>query len=201
MQTARIIVLAAALILILAPQAAAHRVNVFAFVDGAEIQVECGFNRGAPVKGGEVKVLTEPGGAVLLSGQTDAKGIFRFPVPEGARGSGGLLIRVNAGEGHQGEWLISAGALAQKSAPGGVLPPASSSPSTPGKEAKSLSLSPGELEEIINAALERKIAPLREMLAEQYRAGPSWREIIGGIGWLVGLAGLAAYFRSRRSSG
>lgn len=199
MQAARIFILAAAFVFILASQAAAHRVNVFAFVDGPEIQVECGFNRGAPVKGGEVKVLAEQGGAVLLSGQTDAEGLFRFPVPEGARG-GGLLIRVNAGEGHQGEWLISAAALAQ-SASGEASPPALKAPAVPEKNAESLSLSPGELEEIINAALERKIAPLREMLAEQYRAGPSWREIIGGIGWLVGLAGLAAYFRSRRGSG
>ena len=198
MRATRIFILAAALILSLAPQAAAHRVNVFAFVDGQEIQVECGFNRGAPVKGGVVEVLAEQGGAVLLSGQTDASGVFRFPIPEGARGAGGLLIRVNAGEGHQGEWLISAAALGQSAATE-ASPPAPEARAAPEKEVKSLSLSPGELEEIINAALEQKIAPLREMLAEQYKAGPSWREIIGGIGWLVGLAGLAAYFRSRRS--
>ena len=48
-----------------------------------------------------------------------------------------------------------------------------------------------QLEQFVNTFKER---------AEQYKAGPSWREIIGGIGWLVGLAGLAAYFRSRRPS-
>ena len=55
-----------------------------------------------------------------------------------------------------------------------------------------------ELEKIINAALEQKLAPLRKMLAEQYNAEPSLRDIIGGIGWLLGLAGIALYFKSRR---
>ena len=59
------------------------------------------------------------------------------------------------------------------------------------------SLSPQELEQLLSAALEQKLAPIRHMLAEQYNAGPSLRDIIGGLGWLMGLAGLAAYFKSR----
>jgi nickel transport protein len=35
------------------------------------------------------------------------------------------------------------------------------------------------------------------MLAEQTEAGPNLRDIIGGIGWIFGLIGVAAYFRRR----
>ena len=34
--------------------ASAHRVNIFAFVDGDAVQVECGFNRSQKVKQGTV---------------------------------------------------------------------------------------------------------------------------------------------------
>ena len=56
-----------------------------------------------------------------------------------------------------------------------------------------------ELEKIIDTTLEQKLAPIRKMLAEQYNAEPSLRDIIGGIGWLLGLAGIVAYFKSRRA--
>lgn len=39
--------------------ASAHRVNIFAFVDGDAVQVECGFNRSQKVKQGTVEVLTQ----------------------------------------------------------------------------------------------------------------------------------------------
>ena len=206
MRRVQTFILAALFTFALTLPAAAHRVNTFVFVDGAEIHVECGFNRGAPVKGGRVEVFDDESGALLLSGNTDDQGRFHFPVPKAAREAGhGLRIRVNAGEGHQNEWLLSAAALAGKFAAAPAPAPTAASPkASAGREAppaeNTSGLSAQELEGLINAALERKLAPIREMLAEAYTAGPSWREIVGGIGWLVGLAGLIAYFKGRRPS-
>ena len=205
------ICLCAALVLLsLPPTALAHRVNVFAFVDGGEIQVECAFSRGNPARHSKIEVCDAAADTVLLTGVTGEDGIFRFAIPEDVRNqSRDLIVRVNAGEGHQGEWRILAAELDASSLAavpatgadqGGVavpLPVLQSEQS--GQAGQSISLTPQELERIIDAALEQKLAPIRQMLAEQYNADPSWRDIIGGIGWLLGLAGMAAYFKSRRS--
>jgi nickel transport protein len=37
------------------------------------------------------------------------------------------------------------------------------------------------------------------MLLDDKEKGPGVAEIFGGIGWLVGVAGIAAYAKSRRS--
>ena len=54
-----------------------------------------------------------------------------------------------------------------------------------------------EIERIVDAALDAKLSPIKRMLAEQAEAGPNLRDIIGGIGWIFGLIGVAAYFRRR----
>lgn len=56
---------------------------------------------------------------------------------------------------------------------------------------------PAEIERIVDAALDAKLSPIKRMLAEQAEAGPNLRDIIGGIGWIFGLIGVAAYFRRR----
>jgi nickel transport protein len=54
------------------------------------------------------------------------------------------------------------------------------------------------LEDIVNAAMERQLAPVKTLLLEQIDRDPGLKDIIGGIGWIIGLAGLAAYYRQRR---
>ncbi|MDE7240729.1 MAG: hypothetical protein K2N62_02420, partial [Desulfovibrio sp.] len=65
--------------------ALAHRVNIFAWVEGENIVVECGFNRAAPVRGGLVTVYDAGDGKELLQGRTNDRGVFVFPVPEPVR--------------------------------------------------------------------------------------------------------------------
>ena len=48
---------------------------------------------------------------------------------------------------------------------------------------------------VVNAALDAKLAPIKRAVLGQ--SGPGVVEIVGGIGWIFGLAGVAAYFRSR----
>lgn len=193
----------ALIFLSLPPAAWAHRLNVFAFVDGGEIQVESYFSRGNPARQGKVEVTDAATNVALVTGLTNEDGIFRFPMPGGVRDRGhDLLVRVNAGEGHEGEWRIPAAELGQPSVDAvGVVRQLQGEAAVPPPAAQTgqaVSLSPQELEQIITAALEQKLAPIRQMLADQYNAGPSLRDIIGGLGWLIGLAGMAAYFKSRR---
>lgn len=204
-----------------ASPAAAHRVNIFAFVDGDAVTVECGYNRSQKVRQGTVEVFDAESGEKLLEGLTDDKGVFRFPL-SGAmlRAGHALRLRIIAGEGHQNEWIVEADELAAateaapspaQAAPVAAPPalaPASASPGTSAALASPSAPSgvsggasgvatPQDVERIVNAALDAKLSPIKRLLAEQAEAGPSLRDIIGGIGWIFGLIGVAAYFRRR----
>ena len=51
---------------------------------------------------------------------------------------------------------------------------------------------------IFSALLDSRLSPVKRQLAEMRTDEPGLREIVGGMGWFVGLAGLALYFRSRQ---
>ena len=57
---------------------------------------------------------------------------------------------------------------------------------------------PDQVRAIVNAALDAKLGPIRRDLAAQVNAGPGIQEIIGGIGWILGLVGIGLYFKGRR---
>lgn len=111
--------------------ASAHRVNIFAFVDGDAVQVECGFNRSQKVKQGTVEVFDATTGALLLQGTTDDNGVFRFPVTAELREAGhDLNLRIIAGEGHQNDWTVAADELASSGTPKAVAVAAAEVPAT-----------------------------------------------------------------------
>lgn len=202
------------LLLCLCLPAEAHRVNIFAYVEGDTAVVECAYNRSQKVKGGTLEVVDAATNQILLTGKTDDNGLFRFPVSASLRQSGhDLLVRIVAGEGHQNDWTIAAsefavpGAstaapLAAAPSPGPLsekdsAPQSGTSESPAVSNAASQALTQQDVERIVTKALDTKLTPIRTMLMQQFEAGPSWRDIIGGIGWLVGLAGIVAYFRRR----
>lgn len=191
-------VLAAAL---LAPAPAlAHRVNIFAWLEGGDVVVECGFNRSSPVKNGLITVFDAVDGKELLQGHTDDAGRFSFPVPQAAREGHGLRIRINAGEGHQNEWDMDASEFSGAAAPtASPTEKVNGTEKTEGAAAQAVSgATPDQVRAIVNAALDAKLGPIRRDLAAQVNAGPGIQEIIGGIGWILGLVGIGLYFKGRR---
>lgn len=219
------VVWAALAVFLLAGSAQAHRVNLFAYVEGDEVVVECSYSRSERVRFGDVEVTNAATGAVLLTGKTDAKGTVRFPVPPEARAAkADLNIVLRAGEGHQtsgvikaDEYLSAAPAAAVQPAPAvapglpataaGLSPdvsptvqtatPVQAEPAAP-QAGTVAAMDPAALEALVEKAVEKKIAPLRAMLVGEKEKGPGLTEIIGGIGWLVGLAGAAALADSRQ---
>lgn len=200
---------------LLAPAAAlAHRVNIFAWPDGDRIMVECGFSRSSPVRGGLVTVYDAADGRRLFQGRTDARGRLAFAVPDAARRGHGLRIEVNAGEGHVNEWLMEAseisGAAPLPAGSGQADAPvaAAASPAIAGAgDAPALPAAAGqpvtapEVRAIVTEALNTGLAPLRRELAALSAPGPDARDIIGGLGWIMGLAGIACYALARRREG
>lgn len=194
--------LALALVLLVQGTALAHRVNVFAFVQGGEIVVESWYSKSKKVRHGNIEVQDAQSGETLLTGMTDEQGLWRFPIPEQARSSGaGLRILLQAGEGHQNEWTVQASEFLDTPRPAESLPTAqpggAAAASSRTDEALLPALTRSDVEEVVSAVLDAKLAPIKRELLEQNQGGPGMREIFGGIGWIFGLVGVAAYFKSR----
>ncbi|MCC8189336.1 MAG: hypothetical protein LIP77_01695, partial [Planctomycetes bacterium] len=168
----------------------AHRVYVFAYVDGDAIQVEGSFSRIQKVRHGAVVVTDGETGAVLLEGVTDDQGRFRFRPPADFLATGhGLHIRLDAGEGHVATWKMPAADLAA------LTPVATTTDHT---DPVGPNIDPQALEALVGRVLDAKLAPLREALARVEDPEPGVREIVGGLGWIVGMLGLATYLKYRR---
>lgn len=181
------------------PPAHAHKVTVFAWAEGDRVFTESKFSGGKMVKAGKVEVF-DSSKNLLLEGRTDDNGVFAFKAPLITD----LKIVLTAGMGHQNSWQLSAADLGE----GDLSPPAThASQSQPagletGGETVSSTVEPGltarEIEAIVSRQLEQKIRPLARMVAESQEKGPAMSEIVGGIGYIIGLVGMGAYIRYRK---
>ena len=46
--------------------------------------------------------------------------------------------------------------------------------------------------------MDKKLRPITEMLADSMNRSPGFTEIMGGIGYILGLVGIAFYFANRK---
>ena len=192
---------------LVAGPAGAHGVVVFAWIEGDTVHVESKFSGGRRVNGGSV-VVEDKQGNRLLSGTTDDQGEFDFTVPAATD----LKIVLSAGAGHRGEWSISAAEIeaaagAPDSGPGGgypaavaktASPPAGTSAEKNRADAPAADL--GAIESVVERVIDRKLEPVLRMMAESRQAGPDLKDILGGLGYIMGLIGVAAYVHSRKRS-
>lgn len=164
----------------------AHKVTVFGWKEGDRVFTESRFSGGKRVKNGRIEVYDDSG-AKLLEGRTDDQGCFSFAVPEGK----GLDIVLKAGAGHQGHWEIPVDSNEKEN---NVIVEKT-------KKREDLQANPEELEAIVEKVMDKKLKPVITMLMEQQNSGPSVTDIIGGIGYIIGLTGLAAWFSGRNRKG
>lgn len=182
----------------LAAEARAHRLVVFAYPEGDTVHTESRFVPDTPVRQGKVRVLSVQSQRELLQGSTDDRGKFSFRLPpEALTEKPDLKIVVEAAMGHRGEWLLKA----DQYLPGlekAAAPPAGAAPgpaATPEAAAKGQGVEPDKLAALLDQVLERRLAPIREQLAELNLRRITLADIIGGLGWILGLFGLWAYLR------
>jgi nickel transport protein len=182
--------------------ALAHRVLIFAYAEGDTIHTESKFVPDTPVRQGKILVTDNKTDQVLLTGQTDDQGKFSFKIPaEAVAKKMDLNIVLEAAMGHRGEWLLKADSYLPGATPGKAAAPAPASATTPAApKTTAANLDQQALEAALNKALERHLAPIKEMLTELtiHRTTPT--DIIGGIGYILGLCGLGAYFLSKRKN-
>ena len=175
--------------LTLPSQVWAHKVNVFAWVEGDMVFVEGYYPGGKRAQNSLVEVFNSRG-VKLLEGRTNQKGEFSFKIPA----KEDLRIVLTAGMGHRNDFTITAGDL------GG----SESSSQEPESEvsdkiaaSSSTDVDMGQLKVMIDQALDRRLEPVIRLIRSTRKEGPGVTEIIGGIGYIFGLFGLLMYFKSR----
>lgn len=190
--------------------AQAHKVNLFAYVEGDKVLVEGYFSGNAKARDCAVLVYDETGKKVI-DGKTDEKGVWSFKISDLPAFKGALKFVLDAEMGHKAEYTLSASDIP------GSLPgdkPSVAAEQSQNKEphatatasstASTAAVDEAALVAAIEKAVDKKIEPVVRMLGKQEKllledkqGGPRLSDIIGGIGWILGLAGITAFFLSR----
>ena len=174
----------------------AHKVNIFAYVEGDRVYTESYFNDGKKCVDSKIEVFDNQGNK-LLEGLTDEEGMFSFKIPPEDVIDGDLKIILTASMGHRAEYIIRADELGDVS---GLIEEKIEEPVSPvSPEISSVDLK--EIQSLKEDTLDEKLKPIiREMReirkSQEDRISPT--EIIGGIGYIIGIFGIIAYFLSRK---
>lgn len=169
--------------------ALAHKVYIYAWLEGDTVYTESYFGAKKKVKQGLIQVF-DLAGRKLLEGRTDENGSFSFKRPAVVD----LRVVVEAGMGHRGEFILKA----EKSSGH------SGEETIQGVTERDLGVSTDEtqIRIIVEQALDVRLKPVMRELAEIRKdKGPGFIEIIGGIGYIFGLMGLILYFKTREKAG
>jgi len=174
----------------------AHKVNIFAYLEGDKVYTESYFNDGKKCIDSKIEVLDNQGNK-LLEGLTDEEGMFSFEIPSGDTIDENLKVVLTASMGHRAEYIIPTDELRGVT---GLMKEKIEEPiSAVSPEVSSLDLI--EIQSLIEDVLDEKLKPImREMReikkSQEDRISPT--EIIGDIGYIVGIFGIIAYFLSRK---
>lgn len=173
----------------------AHLLKVFAYGTGGEIVGNVYFAGGTTSEGAEIKIYGA--NEILLSTLlSNPEGGFRYAIIQREN----HRIVASTGDGHSAEWILQSSEFGpNKAAP---------TPQNPGNEQTSASIpeaankpsiqqAPQYSEAQLEQAIARQLGPLRLQLQQQHdRARLS--DILGGIGMIFGIAGIALWWRNRR---
>ena len=187
----------------------AHKVTIFAWVEGDTVHTQSKFSGGKPAKNSTVVVYDDDGNQ-LLEGKTDDEGAFSFQVPKRTA----LTVALKASMGHAAEWRIPAEDITGEPSGSKSNGEAKAVPVNPVREDRqpplaqtggdrtvvvaSTGMDREEIKALMDQALDTKLAPIVRMLADSVDRGPTIGDIVGGLGYIVGLMGVALYATNRR---
>jgi nickel transport protein len=169
-------------LLLAAAPAAAHKLKVFAAVEGAEAVGSAYYVGGEKAAGVPGRILGADG-SLVATFATGPDGTFRQKLA--ARMDHTILVESE--DGHAATFTIRADELPQTLAEAKT-------------KAAAIPADTAAAEASIEAAVARQIRPLREQL-DAYESRTRVHDVMGGIGTIFGLFGLWAWLRSRRGGG
>jgi nickel transport protein len=190
----------------------AHKVNIYAYAEDGMVHSESYFVDGTKCKNSVLEVFDVRNGTKLLEGKTDEEGKFSFKIPKATS----LRLVLHASMGHQAEFTLAEDEV--RDVMGVKQPPKSPSVKVPSKSEDSApmktqkketaeisvselkGISESDIEVIVESAVDKKLQPVMRILVKlQESSGkPSFTEIIGGIGYIIGILGIVAYFKAKR---
>lgn len=190
-------VLLAAIVLSLVPPlpALAHKLKLFATVEGTIIRGRVYFAGDSRAKGIRITVQG-PAGEPLAEAVSDEDG--RFAVDARERVDHHLVA--DSGDGHQARFVVAAADLPPglPERPGRnvvadvpTIAPSSAQRDQPPAPAAA------EIEALVDRAVARHVRPLAERLVA-LEDTLRWRDILGGLGYIAGVTGVACYVAARR---
>lgn len=176
-------------LLLLHATAEAHLFKVFAYVEGNTIHGSVYFAGGTAVENAQItlkgKTSDKP---INLTSNIKGEFLYTATTPDD------YLIQANTGDGHQAEWLIKAETFSQAATTANTTTPASAD-----SQPKAFEKTDPQLATLVEQAVAKQIGPLRESLQRNHdRARLS--DIIGGIGFIFGIAGIALWWRSKQAN-
>ena len=180
-----ILVLAALLALSL--PAEAHKLKVFAAVDGLSVHGYAFFIGGGRPEG-SAWIAKNGAGATIASGTTDSEGRFAFELP--ASPAGAVTITVDTHEAHIASATLSARTLDAADAGQPPPPPAAAQPGARVTD-------DARLAALVTAAVERGTEPLQERI-EMMDSRLRFADILSGVFLIIGLVGIGLWARSKR---
>lgn len=190
----RLLLLVAGLMLLSAQPASAHKLKVFATVEGDTVAGYAFFIGGGRAMGAKWTAI-EGENTPLAEGRTDAEGRFCLVPPRPVTAA--IKITVDTEEGH------IAGTVLPVARFGGVAtaPPAAESATVITPSANRVAtLGPEETARLVEAAVQREVEPLLKRI-EEMDSRLRLTDILSGIFLIIGLAGMALWARGRKGGG
>lgn len=200
-------------IILYSPLAPAHNVVSGVYADGMVIEGEIGYSNGDMAEAGTpVKVFDEQGKLVTELGLTEG-GAFMYEAKTASK----HVFKANLSAGHVAEMVVEADELHRPIGQGKTIVAKPSESKTvpetqtvPNSDSVTVEMSEvvglerkvtvQQLESIVRSAVAQQIRPLQKEL-KSYKEKVMLRDIAGGLGFIFGLFGVAAWMASRRKQG
>lgn len=177
----------------------AHNVQVFAYTEGAVIKGEALVGGGKKAVHADISVLNAEDSTTLLTTSTDNDGTFSFAIDAlGPEQTGDLLIVLDAGPGHRAQWLLKAADFRPGGADNKPKTVQPAVPETINSATADLTVDEAHLRRLIAEVVKEQLGPLKQMILEQQIQAPGVKEILGGLGYIIGISGIIAYLAARK---
>ena len=172
----------------------AHKVNIFAWVDGDTIYTESYFQNGDFVRNGKIEVLNSSG-AVVHSGVTDENGKHQFSIPQ----IDTLTMVLDASIGHRATFEISADDLKDFHGDGESREDDKSYHEIIANSSNAhQNVDIDDIRTVVRDEVSQQLGTIKRDIAElKARRRISAQEIFAGIGYLLRLMGIVMYFKSK----
>ena len=183
----------ATVVLLCSTFVSAHNVIGGVYAIGNQIEGEIGFSNGDMANAGTQVIVLDAAGNELGRTETDDQGLFVFEATQAID----HIFHADLSSGHVIDLTLPAGELPD------ALKGASSKTTdivsgTNGSRPSEANLpSDTELQLLIERAVAKQVKPLRQELAA-FKEKASLQDMIGGIGYIIGLCGLGMWWRQRQ---